>query len=119
MKEAFKKEVSRYKKQSSILKKSFAVQIKVRKVATKLQNVSPSTRSLLRGYITQLFIGTQTYFQTLNFTNWHTVYKTLPTPGLGHTKLNYKQKCENPCYTAHSIVIKVLSLGFEASKIIS
>ena len=37
--EAFKKPVSRYE-QSSILEKSFAIQIKLRKVATKLQNVS-------------------------------------------------------------------------------
>ena len=59
--EALKKSVSLYEKQSSILKKSFAVQIKVRKVATKLQNVSPCTGSLLRCYITQFFIGTQAY----------------------------------------------------------
>ena len=43
--EAFKKEVSRYEKQSQVLKKSFAVQIKVRKAATKLQNVWSSAGS--------------------------------------------------------------------------
>ena len=59
--EALKKAVSRFENQSSILKKSFAVQIKVRKVATKLQNVSPNAGSLLRCYITQFFIGTQAY----------------------------------------------------------
>ena len=45
--EALKKAVSRYEKQSSIFKKLFAVQIKLRKVVTKLQDVSPSAGSLL------------------------------------------------------------------------
>ena len=69
--EAFKKAVSRYEKQSGILKK-FAVQIKVRKGATKLQNVLPSAGSLLRRYITQFFVGTQIYILSSNLTNWHT-----------------------------------------------
>ena len=59
--EAFKKAVSRYEKLGSIVKKSFAVQIKVRKADTKLQNALPSAESILRRYITQFFIGTQTY----------------------------------------------------------
>ena len=59
--EAFKKAVSRYEKLGSIVKKSFAVQINARKVDTKLQNALPSAESILRRYITQFFIGTQTY----------------------------------------------------------
>ena len=58
---AFKKAVSRCDKLGSIVKKSFAVQIKVRNVDTKLQSALPSAESILRCYITQFFIGTQTY----------------------------------------------------------
>ena len=47
-----KKTVFRNKEQNSILKQ-LAVQIKVRKAATKLQNVWPSAGSLSRRYVTQ------------------------------------------------------------------
>ena len=45
----------------------FAVEVKVRKVATKLQNVSSSAGSLLRSYITQFFVGTSTHIIEIKF----------------------------------------------------
>ena len=58
-----KKTVFRNKEQNSILKQ-LAVQIKVRKAATKLQNVWPSAGSLSRRYVTQNLSAHKRYVLT-------------------------------------------------------
>ena len=87
--EAFKKEVSHYEKQSNIKKKLFAVQIKKRKVAAKLQNLLPSARSLypMKGSLyNAIFYRHANIYLDIKFYNLaHCIraYKTLPTPALG------------------------------------